>query len=655
MAGFVTVAGLAGGTLGYAGYDPEFRKVIEETVPGSKDVFAAVLGDAAKAPEELEKVSKATPSKLKPPSSIPITTVTPLPPLEVPPIKATIEPPAKEKPKEEEEEEAPKKTPPVKVKTDEEKAKESKEAANMSLSYALDEACHEMERVTGQAVKAADGCVDAVRHHMALVRNVMESGETDKGDERAWNEVFEAAAKKSDMVKAAQAKLAEARAMVKKALDCVESGRKDPHTASNSALAMADKKAIESVVMLEKALTSVDSAQKEARLVEQYRDLVEEGRQQFQKEIAAILPDAKLGQKGAALTEEELNVFMTHAYRKVCGLQQELAKLQTIEKRKMPTSLGGDEDDQLQAELDTQRRELEVEYHRKMAGVRDEMESEMRSQLRRQAAAHADHINDVLEVQGKELARLHQRHVDEAVHGQKEEHKRMLSSIVGKLDGLEKSLADKAFMNAATKETQELWLACVGLQRALKYETSDEDTLPLKGQLEAIKNAVDGTEAFADDKFVKVLLEAVPAEAKKRGVFTEATIRGRFARVEQMAKRTALVGDQGGSLLLYALSYLQSVLMMRPSLQKMPDPERDHLDVEQLSTFDIVWLARGSLERGDLEQAVKYMNLLTGEPRNQAKDWLKEARLLLETEQACDALIAYAAAVGVEAVPAKRT
>ena len=60
----------------------------------------------------------------------------------------------------------------------------------------------------------------------------------------------------------------------------------------------------------------IDSVQKEAQLVEDYRNLVEESRQQFQKEIEAILPERKIGKTGGGtLSEEDLNIFLTHAYR----------------------------------------------------------------------------------------------------------------------------------------------------------------------------------------------------------------------------------------------------------------------------------------------------------------------------------------------------
>jgi len=57
------------------------------------------------------------------------------------------------------------------------------------------------------------------------------------------------------------------------------------------------------------------------------------------------------------------------------------------------------------------------------------------------------------------------------------------------------------------------------------------------------------------------------------------------------------------------------------------------------------------MEVDDLEQAVKYINLLTGEPRRQASDWLVIARLYLELKQSCEALASYAHAIGAEAVP----
>jgi len=395
----------------------------------------------------------------------------------------------------------------------------------------------------------------------------------------------------------------------------------------------------------------LDAVQKEAKLIDEYRGLVEEGRQQFQKEIEAILPGAKLS-GGGSLSEDELNIFMTHAYRKVCQLQQELSEARTIGHTVTDENNQKEVNENLQAELDAQRRDLEVEHHRKMTSQREEMEKDMRTQLRRQAAAHSDHINDVQEVQAKELGRLHERAVDEALANEKAGHKRELAAIKGTLDGLEKALEEQNYMSNASVESQELWVACVSLRDALK---SSEARVEVNTRVKAIEAATQNSAAFKNDEFIHSVLDAIPQAAIDKGVSPSSEIKSRFNRVEEMARRTALVGEEGGSLLLYALSYLQSLLVMTPARTcTVPNKNSEAIDIEALNTFDIVWLARQALEADDIEQAVRYMNLLRGEPRRQASDWLSSARVHLEIHQISEALAAYATAIGAEAIPVSK-
>jgi len=49
------------------------------------------------------------------------------------------------------------------------------------------------------------------------------------------------------------------------------------------------------------------------------------------------------------------------------------------------------------------------------------------------------------------------------------------------------------------------------------------------------------------------------------------------------------------------------------------------------------------VDRSDFLQALKYMNLLQGASRKIAGEWIKEARLMLETQQAANTLMAHAA------------
>lgn len=86
-------------------------------------------------------------------------------------------------------------------------------------------------------------------------------------------------------------------------------------------LIVAEEAANRALYQLEQARARIAAVEAEARVMEQYRDLVEEGRQQFHREMASIMPDVKLGEKNSKLTEDELNMFITHAYRKVSKAQ----------------------------------------------------------------------------------------------------------------------------------------------------------------------------------------------------------------------------------------------------------------------------------------------------------------------------------------------
>lgn len=145
-----------------------------------------------------------------------------------------------------------------------------------------------------------------------------------------------------------------------------------------------------------------------------------------------------------------------------------------------------------------------------------------------------------------------------------------------------------------------------------------------------------------------IFLQAVPEEALVRGVHTEESLRERFSLMRHAARRVALIDDQHNSLYRYFLSYLQSMLIdeRRYDLSLEKDVDRKRLD-----TFRILGTARRCVQRGDLETAVRFVGQLQGEPRTIAQDWLKEARLHLETQQIAKLLLAHASAVGLTTIP----
>lgn len=146
-----------------------------------------------------------------------------------------------------------------------------------------------------------------------------------------------------------------------------------------------------------------------------------------------------------------------------------------------------------------------------------------------------------------------------------------------------------------------------------------------------------------------MVLQNLPKTAENRGVFPEDALRERFLNVERVTRKVVLAPEAGARLPIYLLSYLQSVFILRPDDPVSKDElENKTIDFSKIDTYDILNKARYFVDRGDLMQAVKYMNLLQGAPRKVASDRLKEKRLLLETQQAANILMAHAAASGVK-------
>lgn len=86
-----------------------------------------------------------------------------------------------------------------------------------------------------------------------------------------------------------------------------------------------------------------------------------------------------------------------------------------------------------------------------------------------------------------------------------------------------------------------------------------------------------------------VVLTGMPAEAKERGVYPEDALRERFLKVQQVARKLALVPPEGGSLIIYFLSFLQAALITTPSnVISKEELEDQEFDFSKLDTYDIL-------------------------------------------------------------------
>ncbi|XP_042856036.1 MICOS complex subunit MIC60-like isoform X2 [Penaeus japonicus] len=525
---------------------------------------------------------------------------------------------------------------------------------NATLTQVLEDLASTAQKNLTAALASAEDAAVVIRQHAEKAYLAIDAGQ-DK--EVLFAAVAELSEKKAEVVKAAQEKISQAEEAVEKLKEQIAQGLSSSLTHDNKSLITAEESLAELKYAVENIKTVISQSERDSKVVSDYRNLVETGREQFEAEVRSLLPEVKLGETSDKLTRDELNLLIAHAHRKVLQLQNQLARLQTLEHDRFKEALNKQRDDdaglleaKINASLEKQKQHLDVEFKRKVAQLREELEGELRAQLKRQAAAHSDHLADVLSVQEKELESKWSELLQDKVQSEKDKYLSSVAVMQGQLDGLKSAMTARADVDKAAYSARELWLACESLRSALRLgkegaRSWEEQLKPLDEHISAIKAA------GGENPYLNAVLGAVSGEARARGVYTEDALRERFIKVDRICKRVSMIGDNGGSLIKYMLSYVQSFLILN-AFEYLPGNEvRDEeVPVDSLSVYDILARARYCLDKDDLLQSVRYMNLLRGEARNVASSWIEEARLTLETRQAADALLAHAAATAVKAL-----
>ncbi|XP_076067939.1 inner membrane mitochondrial protein mitofilin isoform X11 [Oratosquilla oratoria] len=686
-AGGVVVS--VGGVIAYSSWSPDNRKSVENTIPGSKHLLGAILGSPVESPKttsssppitktpehgllrkklERERKRKEEEKRLaaekeaqekdleeKAPEPAPVV------PVDAPASETVEAPtdktseggaPADKKPEEEA------------VKKPEEEDKGDIEARlteneintgveNAALSQILEDCTTAAQKGITHALDAAENAAIAINNHAEKAFQAIDAGQ-DK--ELLFAAVAELAKARADLTKIAEEKITAAESAVEKLKAQIEEGLSSSITKGNKALLEAEETFVELKFAMDKIKSIVAEASRDGKVISDYKDLVETGRQQFENEVKSLLPEVTIGETSETLTKDELNLLIAHAHRRVMQLQNQLAKMQTLEHERFKEALlkQREEDNvileaKIKASLCKQEQQLELEYKKKIKQLQDEMENDLRAQLKRQAAAHSDHLADVLRVQEKELDNKWSSLLKDEVLSEKTKYLAELGGMRGHLDGLKSAIVARADLDKAAHAGRELWIACEALRQALRVQSTgvssvDEACRPLQEEVNAVTKA-----AGDSNPFVTSVLGAISTEAVNRGVYSEDSLKERFIKVERICKRVSMIGDNGGSLVRYLMSYIQSFLVLN-AFEYVPGPEAkdEQIAVDSLSTYDILDRAKYCLDKDDLNHAVRYMNLLRGAPRHVAADWLKEARLLLEARQAADVLMAHAAAIAVK-------
>eukprot|EP00064_Thunnus_orientalis_P010437 superscaffoldBa00001422_g10463 len=713
--GLVTVGGGIGGTILYAKWDHKFRAAVEKNVPYSDWLLGLALGPASQdaglpikkqmelvqPPSMLDKQVKAskakTEKKVKEAAESPAKETSPSPTQpaqtieeasaeashiisaisEVPSVPAPCDTEAaavKEECKECHDHED---TPvtagvhpdiesarePLKERPVEEVAarlaQQDQEEQDLlaSVSASLEDSLASSAQATLQAIGAQEAALQAITRHTLKLKEAMEAEVPPEEKSAQWKDLEASVADRTSAVNDAGTALLKANKALDSLKSMIDKSKELKVTAVRPLVLAAEENLHNMVVDLDKVVTKVQSAESEAKIVSQYSELVNEAKQQFQREVSSLTPEIQANWKGLTgkLSADDLNALIAHAHRRIDQLNRELAEQRVREQIHIDGALEQQKLEHQKAlektvntSLQHAKEDARLEQEKKLSELREVMEAEMRTQLRRQAAAHTDHVRDVLKVQEQELKTeaeqvLNSKMLEQETHYRQLSQEQLdnftldMNTAYARLKGMEEAIDSHVVAEEEARKAHQLWLSVEALNYTLKTADADSLTKPLESAAQAVRDSCH------DNEFALALASALPGESLQRGVYSEASLRARFNSLRSLARRVALIDESHNSLYQYFLSYIQAALLFEDKQEAPPA----QLSSEDLDPFKLLSYASYCLEHGDLELAAKLVNQLRGEARRAVEDWLTEARLTLETRQVVSLLSAYANAVGL--------
>lgn len=276
-------------------------------------------------------------------------------------------------------------------------------------------------------------------------------------------------------------------------------------------------------------------------------------------------------------------------------------------------------------------RRIEGEMHEQEARWKDEYEQErqkLQQAYEQRLDAEIDQANKVNEQrlrnelleQAVEMKRRFIAEIKDRVEEERNSRLGKLSDLSNTVNELEKLTTDWNSVVDTNLKTQQLHVAVDAVRANLESAPAPR---PFVRELAALK------EIAADDEVVNAAIASINPTAYQRGIPNSVQLIDRFRRVASEVRKASLLPEEAG-VASHASSYLLSKVLFKKKGLATGD------DVESILTRTEMFL-----EEGNLDEAAREMNGLTGWAKTLSKDWLGEVRRVLEVQQALDVSHSY--------------
>jgi len=280
---------------------------------------------------------------------------------------------------------------------------------------------------------------------------------------------------------------------------------------------------------------------------------------------------------------------------------------------------------QLLQRIEAAQREDEARYREEFEAERAKLalgyEEKLKTEIERTTELGEQRLRNELVEQAIELKRNFGAEIRSLVESEREGRLSKLYDLSTNVDNLTQLTSNWNGVIDANLATQKLQVAVDAVRSTLSNSTaSDATPKPFVREMAALKLVADG------DPVVDAAIASINPAAYQRGIPSQSQLIDRFRRVASEVRKASLLPENAG-----VASHAASVVLSKVMFKKHGQPQGN--DVESILTR-----TETLLEEGDLDAAAREMNGLQGWAKVLSRDWLGDARKVLEVKQALDVI-----------------